>query len=243
MRAILFDKDGTLLDFEATWGPLFRTMALDLAGGDADRARAMLLAGGIDPLTGRARAGSVLGAGTTAEIVDLWFPELGGADYAAMVRRIDATFHDHGAVHSVPVAGADTVLDRLAAQGLVLGVATNDATRAAIASLGLHGLARHFHTIIGYDAVPRRKPFPDMVHAFAAATGIAPADTAIVGDNRHDLDMARAAGAGLAVGVLTGNSAREDLEGHADVVLASIRELPDWLASRNGPLIASSADS
>ena len=49
VRAILFDKDGTLLDFEATWGALFEALALDLAGGDEKRAAAMLLAGGYAP--------------------------------------------------------------------------------------------------------------------------------------------------------------------------------------------------
>ena len=48
IAAILFDKDGTLLDFEATWGPLYRVLAVDLAGGDAARATAMLAAGGLD---------------------------------------------------------------------------------------------------------------------------------------------------------------------------------------------------
>ena len=32
-RGILFDKDGTLLDFEATWAPLFRALTLELADG------------------------------------------------------------------------------------------------------------------------------------------------------------------------------------------------------------------
>jgi phosphoglycolate phosphatase len=54
---------------------------------------------------------------------------------------------------------------------------------------------------------------------------------AVVGDSLHDLHMARAAGAGLAVGVLTGPATRTDLEDHADVVMGSIAELPAWLAS------------
>ena len=64
-RAILFDKDGTLLDFEATWGPMYRALALELAGGDARRAMAMLVEGGLDAATGRVRSGSVLAAGTS----------------------------------------------------------------------------------------------------------------------------------------------------------------------------------
>ena len=48
MRAILFDKDGTLLDFERTWTPLLKRIALEAARGDADRAGELLEAGGYD---------------------------------------------------------------------------------------------------------------------------------------------------------------------------------------------------
>jgi hypothetical protein len=34
--------------------------------------------------------------------------------------------------------------------------------------------------------------------------------------------------------VLTGNSSREHLIAHADAVLASIRDLPDWLVTAAG---------
>ena len=53
----------------------------------------------------------------------------------------------------------------------------------------------------------------------------APARTAVVGDSPADLRMARAAGAGLVVGVLTGVGGRADLEPLADVVLGSVEEL------------------
>jgi phosphoglycolate phosphatase len=46
-----------------------------------------------------------------------------------------------------------------------------------------------------------------------------------VGDNLHDLEMGRAAGAGLVVGVLTGTSEHGDLAPFADRVLESIVEL------------------
>jgi phosphoglycolate phosphatase len=55
---------------------------------------------------------------------------------------------------------------------------------------------------------------------------------AVVGDNLHDLEMARAAGAGLAVGVLSGTSAIDELGPHADHVIASIAELPEVLGLR-----------
>lgn len=238
MRAILFDKDGTLLDFEATWGPLFRTLALDLAGGDTARATAMLVAGGLDEKTGRMRSGSVLGAGTTADIVRLWYPDLAGEAFDAVAARIDAAFRAHGEHASVLVPGAAEVIAELAAMDIVMGVATNDATEAASAAIGALGLDGYLPHVFGYDSVPHPKPAADIVLAFAAATGVDPSDIAVVGDNRYDMEMARAGGAGAAVGVLTGNSGEDDLAPYADVVLPSIRELPEWLATRNVAVMA-----
>ena len=61
--------------------------------------------------------------------------------------------------------------------------------------------------------------------AFCRTTGLKASEIAVVGDSPHDLDMARAAGAGRAIGVLTGVSLREVLSLHADLVLESIADL------------------
>ena len=58
----------------------YRELGLELAGGDAERAAAMLAAGGMDPESGRVQAGSVLAAGNTIDIARLFFPELDGAE-------------------------------------------------------------------------------------------------------------------------------------------------------------------
>ena len=230
MRGILFDKDGTLLDFEATWLPALKRLALDAAGGDAALATGLLVEGGFNPATGRIRSGSVIGAGTTALIVDLWHPGISGAARAEAMARMDATFLAHGSKASVPIAGAAEVLDRLAARGFAMGVATNDVTVAAVAALAATGLSRHLPFVFGYDSVPNPKPAPDMLLAFAAGANLDPAEIVVVGDNAHDLVMARTGGAGLAIGVTSGNSAAADLAPLADAVLASVRDLPDWLA-------------
>ena len=59
-----------------------------------------------------------------------------------------------------------------------------------------------------------------------------PAEVAVVGDNLHDLAMARAAGAGLAIGVLSGTSVVDELKPHADHVIGSIADLPEILGLR-----------
>jgi len=232
MRGILFDKDGTLLDFEASWSAVYRELCLDLAEGNADAAETMLIAGGLDPLTRRFRSGATLAAGTTVDIVRVWYPEFTDDEERAMVERIDRVFHDNGIRCSVPVPGLASTLAELEGDGLAMGVATNDgtaATRAALSALGIQNFLPH---VFGYDSVAHPKPAPDIVHAFCRAIDAAPKDIVVVGDNPHDLQMARSAGAGAAVGVLTGNSGREDLLPLADAVLASVVDLPGWLRAR-----------
>src|SRR5262249_51950428 len=159
----LFDKDGTLLDFEATWAPLFQTLALELAEGDAAAAQDLLVCGGLDPLSGRIRAGSVLAAGTTHDIVRLWFPSLKGPPFRAMVAPIDSRFHGHCASHAVAVPGLIEALQTLDRAGYAMGVATNDATAAARAALCSLAADRYLPHVFGYDSVAQPKPAPDIL--------------------------------------------------------------------------------
>ncbi|MYZ48202.1 HAD family hydrolase [Propylenella binzhouense] len=228
LQAVLFDKDGTLADFQASWPPIFRRLAHELAEGDAARAERLLVQGGMDPLTSRVAPGSVLGAGNSRDIVDLWFPAAEVAERARLEARVNEVFVTEG-VEALPIAGLGAMLDLLRMRGFRLGVATNDSTAAARAWLGRIGLADRFEAVIGYDAVANPKPAPDMVESFCRTAGVDPGGVLMVGDNLHDLHMARSAGAGAAVGVLTGNGRYEDLAPHADAVLQAVVDLPSWL--------------
>ncbi len=151
MRGILFDKDGTLIDFHASWSGVYRELGLELAGGDAERAAAMLAAGGMDPHSKRVQAGSVLAAGNTIDIAKLFFPELGGTELEKLVARIDAIFFENGIRCSVPVPGLAETLAALAETGIAMGVATSDGTAAAKAALDALGIAKHLPHVYGYD--------------------------------------------------------------------------------------------
>ena len=56
IKGILFDKDGTLVDFEATWFAIGDLMALKAADGDRSRADALMDAAGYDFEMGGFRA-------------------------------------------------------------------------------------------------------------------------------------------------------------------------------------------
>lgn len=228
-KGLLFDKDGTLLDFHATWTPVYDRVAQELAAGDADLARSLLEHGGLDPLSGRYRPGSLLAQGNTREIAEVWGPLLPAWPAELLIERMDRTFTDEGVVASVPVLDLAAFFARLKNRGLKLGVATSDNERAAKAILERFQSLHLLDFVAGYDSGHGVKPTPGMVQAFCAAVGIEPAEVAMVGDNRHDMEMGRRAGCGARVGVLTGTSAAADLEPLATVVLDSIAGLERWL--------------
>lgn len=232
IKGILFDKDGTLVDFHATWFAIGDILALRAAEGDRERANDLLDVAGFDFAAHRFRPDSIFAAGTNADIVALWYPHLANGARQALIEEFDRFTTEEGASKPVVLPGCREALAALHASGLRLGIATNDSTGGAERTLMALGVAQMFDAAYGYDAVANPKPAPDTVYAFCDLTGLKPAQLAMVGDNRHDLEMAKAGGVGLAVGVLSGTGTQESLSPLADIVLGSIADLPDFLAGR-----------
>jgi phosphoglycolate phosphatase len=236
IRAVLFDKDGTLLDFARTWGPINRDAALFAARGNATLADELLALGGQDPVTGAMRPGSPLAAGTHVEVAELFAARLGPAAPRALADAIARIFTEGGARHAVLARGVEVTLAALANRGLALGVATNDTAAGLDASLGRHaGVLERLCFRAGCDSGFGAKPEPGMVLAFAAATGVPVGAVAVIGDSTHDMEMARRAGAGLAIGVLGGTSGATALAPRADHVIDELQHaLPLLGVSRGG---------
>ena len=225
IAGILFDKDGTLLDYHRTWMPVNREAALRAAGGDKALSERLLALAGYDTAAGRVRADSPLAAWSTAEIAELWASELPAASGAELTPMMEAIFVGGSEANAVPVTDLAALFGRFKARGLVLGVATHDSHAGAKGSLAPFGVLEQLDFVAGYDSGHGTKPGPGMVQGFCAATGLRPGDVAVVGDNLHDLHMGRSAGAALVIGVLTGTSAADDLTADADHVLDDIDAL------------------
>lgn len=230
IRAILFDKDGTLVDFNRTWFSIACELAKRSAAGDDALAKTLLDAGGYDWQTEKFRANSTIAAGTVEDIVALWHPHDTLDQRRDRIVEYDNYGVEEGAKQAVAVDALSETLKALKAAGFVLGIATNDSEAGARATAAALGISELFSGFVGYDTAARAKPYADPLLHFAAEIGVTPEQVAMVGDNPHDMECARAANAGLAVGVLTGNSPREVLEPLADIVLHSIADLPAYFA-------------
>ncbi|MDZ4380358.1 MAG: HAD family hydrolase [Parvibaculum sp.] len=229
IKGVLFDKDGTLFDYHGTWGPLLAEVATALAGERISLVPAMLAAIGYREATGRFEAGSIAAAGDTFALADAWRTLLERSDREALVARLDGYFAELGPARSIPVTDLRTYFRTMKERGLTLGIATNDVAASAAGTILRFGLSDYIDFAAGYDSGHGAKPGPGMALAFCAASGLAPGEVAVVGDNMHDLEMGRGAGAGLLVGVLTGTSTAADLAPLADHVIADITLLPALL--------------
>ena len=231
IRGVLFDKDGTLIDANATWVPIYRESLKQLFGLDDAGAEAMMEVAGYDRASARLKAGSPLAGGTNREIAAIWWPELKDAALDAHLDRLEHRFAQMVREKLVPLMPLEPILTELRAMGLKLGVATNDSHFSAQAHMTEVGVIEHFDDIIAADTVPVAKPAGNMIRKFAALTGLPAASIAMVGDNHHDMEEARNGGAGLAIAVLSGNAGRDDIAHLADYTIDSVADLPALLRS------------
>lgn len=225
LTAILFDKDGTIIDYDATWGPVNRRAAALASAGDAELEARILAACGMNAATGKTAGGSVFAAGNAADIAGRMIEAGSTFDAAGLTRALDEIFTST-ADAVVPLADVRSLFSELVQTGFALGVATSDNEASARITMEVLGVADRLDFICGYDSGHGAKPEPGMLHAFCRSVGCKPHEVAMVGDNTHDLDMGRAAGAGAVIAVLSGTGSHDVLASIADVCLPDISHLP-----------------
>lgn len=227
ITSVLFDKDGTLIDFNRSWLERYREAAQVLVQHTASDAGVddLLAAGGYVAEHDHWRADSVLASGSNLQILEFWEAQL-------RTPLTDEIKSRYTAILSAPPASHAVVLDdlpgyclTLTQRGYQLGVATMDDEADARMMLQQTDCLDVMSFVCGADSGFGLKPDPGMVEAFARHLELPVSSVMMVGDSPRDLKMGRAAGAGATVGVLTGASARIDLEPWADLICDDIGQL------------------
>jgi len=226
---VVFDKDGTLISFEAMWSGWARELGtrLEIAtrrpvAGD------VFVTIGYDPVADRALPGGPLAVATMSGIEELvaavlrrWCPNVAAA------RRIlaEAWFEPDPVALAVSLADLPALFSSLRASGRRIAVATTDDRRPTEATLTGLGLAGSVAAILCGDDPGPTKPDPAALVGLAAGIGVPIERTAMVGDTPADLRMARLAGAGRVIGVASGVTSAEGLAADADLVLDDVGAL------------------
>jgi phosphoglycolate phosphatase len=170
-QAILLDKDGTLIDFDLTWGPAAYEVMRALAGGTRAKLDSLMQVSRYLEPERRFLPDSPLVGGSSAEYGPLWAAALGRPPDEALYGEMDDLFRHWGLATLSPIGEPAAILAELAGRGLPLGIATNDAEASARAQASALGLDPYLACTIGYDSGFGSKPDPGMVTAFARHVG------------------------------------------------------------------------
>ena len=174
LRAVLFDLDGTLIDhFDTLYRCYHHTLGkLGVESPSPELVRRSV--GGSMEVT----MGKFLPAERVAEAAQIW------REYLSSVYLDDVTL----------MPGAHTLLEKLHARGLKLGVLTNkigEHSRGICRHLGIEGL---FALILGANDTPYRKPQPEFGAEALRRLGVTPGESCLVGDSPYDIDAAHNCG-------------------------------------------------
>ncbi|AZO78867.1 haloacid dehalogenase [Bosea sp. Tri-39] len=228
IRGVLFDKDGTLIDYQASWAPTNLKAGRLAAQGDPELAARLLTVAGVDPATGYAISDGLLASGNTEDVAEAWAEAGSPFGAAELTERLDTLFCSV-VVAAVPVCDLAALFASLSGRGILLGIASSDSEVAVAATAERFGLEPHLAFLCGYDSGHGAKPGRGMVDGFCRTTGLPTEAVAVIGDSTHDMHMAAAAGAGLRIAVLTGAGSAETLRPLSHLLLPSIATLEQAL--------------
>jgi phosphoglycolate phosphatase len=229
IRAIIFDKDGTLEDSEVFSRELADKRAKLIDARIPGIGKSLLTAFGIqenrlDP-TGLMAVGSrqeneIAAAAYIAKTGRSWFEALAIAKKS--FNEADRSLQDKAHTSSL-FTGSLEVLQCLSQRGLKLGILSADSTKNIQSFIVRHQLSEYIGMALGAD-VGIHKPDPALFVRACQILKVKPSETLMVGDSQGDMAMAKAARAAGAIGISWKSSQAVHLKA-ADVAIAQLDEI------------------
>lgn len=216
IRAVVFDKDGTLADSGVFLRQLGQRRARLIDAKVPGVDQPLLLAFGIEG-TGLNPAG-LMATGTRQE------NEIAAAAYIAETGRswtesmaiAQSTFAEaepsnQPKAPQTPIfKGASDLIQTLKTNSLKLGILSSDTTAHVAEFVQYYELGSAIDVAMGTD-LPPAKPDPTLLHHISQKLDVSPDSILVVGDSTVDVQMAHQAGAAGCIGVTWGWSSPLDL--------------------------------
>lgn len=231
-KGLLFDKDGTLLEFHQMWlqvahGAAQSTLLAFKADNNNSLADDKALLAAIGVVGEHVDNHGLLASNPVEDTASAWYQLMQlSIDEAAFSRDVKNIFNQQvednpSLIQALP--GVKDKLIELKESGFKLGIATADTKNATLYSLVQSELHDLFD-FVGYsDGDIEPKPAPALLNAFCEHCDLAPQHVTMFGDTVSDMRFGRDAGAAT-VGVLTGTATAEELHPYADHILNSVAD-------------------
>ena len=229
IKGLLFDKDGTLFDFEKTWNSWTSRILCEVSKQSDVSIDELAEAINFDLKTGKLLPQSVVIAGTHRQVTAALHRKLPNWNFDDLESYLLDIVIETPQYEVVPLK---RLFHNLKSEGFLIGVMTNDTEKAAQAHLEAGGILDLLDFLAGSDTGYGCKPSPEPLLAFAEVTNLKPDEIAMVGDSLHDLKAADAAGM-MRIAVLTGVATESQLKNYSDIVLPSIADLSDLLSKNS----------
>ncbi|WP_018754816.1 HAD family hydrolase [Paenibacillus terrigena] len=243
IKGILFDKDGTLMDFYSSWvlvatqlvDRLFEKLEITYC---PELKNDLLFSIGLHENEVDPRG--FLASGTTQDMYGAFVKVLINVDVSQeklnglldwMTEELFSLIKANRD-NLKPTADLPGLLVQLRRHGIKIGIATADDRDSTKFFLDKIGIQSYFD-FIGTSDYFEKKPNPSMIQAFCEIANISAEEVAVAGDTVVDLQFARNGSAGLAIGVLSGVSGTSQLSGLADLIIDSVGDI----VTENGGLI------
>ena len=207
LQLIIFDKDGVILDLQATWLPVAQAVAahtvtliptIDAAMSKITTSD-LLHAIGVDDLCGHIDPKGIFATGSFAQMRTKWQamlpPQMIDLEHDQAYRdAVQAIVNEQTRQTTKAKGDVVTPLNALCKEGYQLALVTNDSESSARQSLYDLGIANLFTAIVGADSGFGSKPDPDGLLHCCDVAGVRPDASIMVGDTIADYGAALAAG-------------------------------------------------
>ncbi|MCD8913987.1 HAD family hydrolase [Staphylococcus simulans] len=234
MKWILFDKDGTLIDFDMSWMKIGIQMVdqfVERFISDEDQAHAYQTLG-VNKEINQIEPGTPMACGSLDEIIQN-FNALAGEDVGEWTRQTSQYLIDHREPEIKWIEGMVEALETLKAQGYRIGIITSDTKKGTDQFIEATDTEAFFDLVISTEANAAEKPDPAVLNPlFDQEKGLKAEEIAIVGDNPNDIQTAVNAHLGLSVAVLTGVGQAHEFQ-QADYVVETAPEVVNILKGQS----------
>lgn len=234
IRAFLFDKDGTLIDFKSIWLPIAQRIADKVCQQYSSRLSREKLLEIIGVIDEEIDGTGILASKTIVELAQVWHVQLHNPpELNHFIEEIEGDFYkavDQEITKVQLLPGVKETLQKLKQQGFILGVATSDSKLNTIKMLEYLQVHELFDYIGTEDGIIPPKPDKAHMEAFCSQHQLRPQQVAMVGDTLCDMTFGKNSGA-LSIGVLSGTGNEENLKDYADYIIpsvASLKEKMEW---------------